>query len=169
MICRECGWRVYAFARRRSDAAAAEEIVSETFLIAWRRISDVPADALPWLLGVARNVLRHHTRADARRTKAALQHARLAAAASATDTGDRLVERDDLLAALVAMREADRETLLLIAWDGLTPSQAAGVVGCSVAAFHVRLHRARKRFASAHRSTTRPEQAPSPQPHIGAP
>ena len=60
--------RVLGYAiRRTSDRAAAEDAVSETFLVAWRRLDDVPAEALPWLLGVARKVLANQRRAAGRR------------------------------------------------------------------------------------------------------
>ena len=49
--------RVYAYAARRSSPDVANEVVGETFLVAWRRLDDVPPDPLPWLLNVARKVL----------------------------------------------------------------------------------------------------------------
>src|ERR1700732_2486194 len=52
---------------RRADAAVVDDVLSETFLVAWRRIDAVPEDALPWLLGVARRVLANQRRAQARR------------------------------------------------------------------------------------------------------
>ncbi|MFG2087388.1 MULTISPECIES: RNA polymerase sigma factor [unclassified Spirillospora] len=63
----ECRQRVWAFAVSRAGRQVADEVVSETFAIAWRRLADVPDPALPWLLGVARNVLRDGHRADVRR------------------------------------------------------------------------------------------------------
>lgn len=57
---------VRAYARRRVDPAAADDAVSEVFVIAWRRLEDVPDDALPWLLGCARNVLAHQGRRSRR-------------------------------------------------------------------------------------------------------
>jgi RNA polymerase sigma-70 factor, ECF subfamily len=59
--------RVYGYAVSRAGRQLADEVVSETFLVAWRRLADIPAAELPWLLGVARNVLRDQFRADARR------------------------------------------------------------------------------------------------------
>jgi RNA polymerase sigma-70 factor (ECF subfamily) len=53
----------------------------------------------------------------------------------------------DLAAALRALSESDREALLLIAWEDLTPSQAAASLGITAAAFRVRLHRARRRLS----------------------
>jgi RNA polymerase sigma-70 factor, ECF subfamily len=168
-IYRECSWRVYAFARRRGGVEVAEEVVAETFLVAWRRIADVPEQALPWLLVVARNVLRHHARSQARAASTAQKHAWLvAASAPIADASDRLAEREELLATLAGMRDPDREALLLIAWDGLTPAEAAYVVGCAVATFHVRLHRAKRRFAAARTQTARGKAASQPHPSTGA-
>ena len=53
--------RAYAW-RRRPDAA--DDVVAETFTVAWRRLDDVPPEALPWLIGVARKVLHNLRRAD---------------------------------------------------------------------------------------------------------
>jgi RNA polymerase sigma-70 factor, ECF subfamily len=56
--------RVWAYAVSRVGAQNAEEVVSETFMVAWRRFADMPPASLPWLLGVARNVIRDSVRAD---------------------------------------------------------------------------------------------------------
>src|ERR1700722_4263054 len=50
--------RVLRYALQHADQACAEDVASETFLIPWRRLADVPEQPLPWLLGVARNLLR---------------------------------------------------------------------------------------------------------------
>src|SRR5262245_52508038 len=68
----EHGAAVRAYAARRCTADAVDDVVAETFAIAWRRIHDVPADVeLPWLLGVARRVLANAYRADDRRGRLA--------------------------------------------------------------------------------------------------
>jgi RNA polymerase sigma-70 factor (ECF subfamily) len=55
--------RIYAYAQRRVGEEAADEVAAETFLVAWRRLDAIPSEPLPWLYGVARNiVLRHHAR-----------------------------------------------------------------------------------------------------------
>lgn len=144
----DCATRVYAYARRHSDASAAEDIVAETFLVAWRRLSDVPDDPLPWLLVVARNVIANHRRATQRHDRlygSGEAAERLMAAHPATD--DIVVDRDALLHALADLSEAEREAVLLIAWDGLSTRDAAAVAGCTSQAFSVRLHRARRRLA----------------------
>jgi RNA polymerase sigma-70 factor (ECF subfamily) len=131
---------VLAYALRRADPATAEEVVAETFVVAWRRLDDVPEPPLPWLLGVARRVLANQRRGRARQEALAerLRH----------ESRDGSGEIDGaVLEALGRLREADREVLLLHAWEGLDNRDAATVVGCSANAFAVRLHRARDRFA----------------------
>lgn len=140
--------RVQAYALRHADREAAQEVVADTFLVAWRRLADVPADALPWLLVVARNTLRNHHRATARARRL---HDVLASLAPPPpdDPAAAVAEREALLRGLAALGDADREAVLLVAWDGLTPAQAADVLGCSPAAFKMRLSRARRRLTRA--------------------
>ncbi|MFG1690307.1 RNA polymerase sigma factor [Nonomuraea sp. NPDC049269] len=140
-----CRQRVWAYVVSRAGRQVADEVVSETFAIAWRRLDDVPEPALPWLLGVARNVLRDNIRAETRREAL---NAELRAWTEG-DVADQVTERLGVLRALAELPEDDREVLLLIAWQGLSPKDAARVIGCSSAAFRVRLHRARKRLKQA--------------------
>lgn len=149
--------RVFAYARRHCDAPAAQDVVSETFLVAWRRHVEVPEPALPWLLVVARNVIANRRRGEVRRdrlTDTVARLTRLAGPAAGTD--DTVVERDTLLTALGELTELEREALLLIAWDGLSHRDAARVAGCSVHTFEVRLSRARARLDRA--ATTFPPE-----------
>ena len=138
---------VLAYARRRIGPEAAEDVLAETFLVAWRRRDDVPPDALPWLYAVTANVLRNRARSD--RRQAALS-ARLAAEpASPALPADDDTPDPRLREALATLKPIDREALLLTAWEGLSADRAARAAGCSRATFHVRLHRARKRLAHA--------------------
>lgn len=139
--------RVFAYARRHAGPDDARDVVSDVFLVAWRRLDAVPAEPLPWLLVVARNTIANLRRARRR-------HA--VADGDVIDTLDRLasshgadetvVDRAELLAALAALTELEREALLLVAWDGLSNREAATVAGCSARAFEVRLSRARARL-----------------------
>lgn len=142
--------RVHAYALRHAEPDVAAEVLSETFLIAWRRIDDVPPDPLPWLVVVARNLLANARRAQVRARLLSAELTRLEAASplSASAPESVAVERDLLLRGLAALSEVEREALLLTAWDGLAPAAAAQVAGCTTAAFHVRLHRARRRLAA---------------------
>jgi len=139
---------VRAYALRRTDPATADDVCAEVWTIAWRRLDRIPDDALPWLFGVARRVLANHRRGERRR--AALR--------------GRLVERGfgwagsvpppaipsdrHLAEALASLKPADREALLLVAWEELEPARAAAALRVSPATFAVRLHRARKRLAA---------------------
>lgn len=134
---------VLAYGLRRAPRAVAEDVASETFVIASRRIDEVPAAPLPWLYGVARRVLANERRAATRRdhlTRALV----LAANAGRTEAAQSAPV--ELLTALAALSEADREALLLAAWEGLSSAEAAAVVGCSRVAMRARVSRARRRL-----------------------
>jgi RNA polymerase sigma-70 factor, ECF subfamily len=145
--------RVYAYAVSRAGRQLAEEITSEVFLIAWRRLAELPAHELPWLLTVARNVAASEFRAiRAQQSIAAELRAWTTEAEMATgDVADQITERIAVLTALAALAEPDRDLLTLVAWHGLSPGDAARVVGCSTATYFVRLHRARRRLERAMR------------------
>jgi RNA polymerase sigma-70 factor, ECF subfamily len=139
---------VSAYARRRMDVATADDLVSDVFLVAWRRLDDVPADPLPWLLGIARRLAANTRRGNARRL--ALAQRLVGRTPAAVHEPSLPNDRDsDALQALRRLPERDREVLMLVAWDGLDRRQAAAVLGISVGTFAVRLHRARQRFANA--------------------
>jgi RNA polymerase sigma-70 factor (ECF subfamily) len=134
------------YARRRVPPEDVDDIVSETFLVVWRRLDDVPETALPWLLAVARNVVGTEWRGAARR-----QRLWLKAQSRHVEDGDPSEpETADgrLLDALAVLKERDREALTLVAWDGLTPAQAAAVLGEPSARFRQRLHRAGRRLGA---------------------
>jgi RNA polymerase sigma-70 factor (ECF subfamily) len=136
---------VHAYIRRRATADAVDDIVSETFLVAWRRLDSVPAEPLPWLLGVARNTIATRNRGDARRL-------RLQARAEAEyqyinqELESQRFESGPVVAGLARLNAGDREALTLVAWDGLTPAQAAEALGIPANRFRVRLHRAARRL-----------------------
>jgi RNA polymerase sigma-70 factor (ECF subfamily) len=138
------GAAVLAYARRRVAADEAEDVLAETFLVAWRRRAEVPADPLPWLCAVAGKVVRNRRRAERRRD--ALR-ARIVSAAP--PAGDDPAADPRLGEALARLKPIDREAILLTAWEDLEPERAARAAGCSRATFHVRLHRARGRLAQA--------------------
>jgi RNA polymerase sigma-70 factor (ECF subfamily) len=144
VLFREHHRAIQAFARRRVPPELVDDIVSETFLIVWRRLDDVPELPLPWLLAVARNVVGTEWRGIARRERLWLKAQR--GQIENHEPGEPESEDGSVLAALGALRERDREALTLVAWDGLTPAQAAAVVGEPSARFRQRLHRARRRL-----------------------
>ncbi|GAB2640935.1 hypothetical protein GCM10027068_20720 [Prescottella soli] len=139
--------RVSAYACRHVDHHTAQEVVSETFMVAWRRLPEVPEKALPWLLVVARNTMSNQRRTDRRRDALTEKMARIEHVAGSTPGADITVtDRAEVLEALATLTSTEREALLLTAWDGLSAAEAARVVGCSVPAMHVRLFRARRRL-----------------------
>jgi RNA polymerase sigma-70 factor (ECF subfamily) len=143
--------QVYGYAVSRAGHQLADEVVSEVFLIAWRRLADMPTPPLPWLLGVTRNVIISQFRASARQQSLAAELRAWVSEAelSAADIAEEVSERICVLDALARLPDADRELLTLVAWHGLTPREAAQVVGCSTATYFVRLHRARRRLERA--------------------
>jgi RNA polymerase sigma-70 factor (ECF subfamily) len=145
---------VSAYALRRCEGAEAEDAVAETFLVAWRRLDEIPANAKPWLLGVARRVIANQRRAAGRRTALAERLARERHLALES------LERPPVVQALERLSDADRELLLLVAWDGLSTEEAAAVLDCSPTALKVRLHRARRRLQAQLQLLERREAAP---------
>lgn len=139
--------RVHAYACRHVGASAAQDVVQEVFLVAWRRIDEVPADALPWLLVVARNTIGNRRRGIARQHRLTDQLANLERSSTVTPGADEVaLVRRAMFAALADLSHAEREAVLLTGWDGLSVAQAAEVAGCSRRAFELRLHRARNRL-----------------------
>ena len=149
-------WRDHAhavlrYARRRVLPADVDDVVAETFVVAWRRLDDVPEPALPWLLGVARGVSANAVRSARRRDALADRVAGTGEhdpRRAAPDTAHVLDAGGSAVSALRRLSEVDREVLTLIAWDRLSTAEAATVIGCSPGALKVRLHRARKRFSN---------------------
>lgn len=137
---------VLAYARRRTDASSADDVVADVFLVAWRRLDEVPAEALPWLLGIARRVLANRRRGEGRR--AALRGRLEGEGLVGVQPGPELPD-SEVLRALRALGARDQEVLLLVAWDGLDRRRAAAALGIGAGAFAVRLHRARRRFERA--------------------
>jgi RNA polymerase sigma factor (sigma-70 family) len=135
---------IYGYAARRVGRVDANDVAAETFTVAWRRLRRVPdePDTLLWLYGVARKVVANLERSK-RRTGRLI-------AKEAAHTREVAVEAvPDVVAAIGRLGDADREILLLAAWEGLTTSQIGEVIGCSSNAAAVRLHRARGRLEAA--------------------
>ena len=135
---------VKGYAMRRTDSARADDVVAEVFLVAWRRLGELPAEPRPWLFGVARRVLANERRRSARQGSAI---DRLTPPANLVDTP--FVGDQALGDALATLSDTDRDALLLIAWEGLNHRDAARVLGIREATFTVRLHRAKRRLARA--------------------
>ncbi len=159
--------RLAAYLLRRADREVAEEVLARTFEIAWRRFAQMPEEPLPWLIGVARNVLSSMRRSQGRRD-ALIERIASGGLPSAEDHADLLARRELVAAALAALSDAQREVLLLIAWEGLSQKEAATVIGCSAAALRVRLHRARRRLHHALAELQADEACARPEGERGA-
>lgn len=162
----ECYPRVLAYTTSLVGRQVGEDITSETFTVAWRRVRDIPQPALPWLLGVARNLVRELRRRDSHQYALAAEEAQRINSGARTDDGDVAVDvtdREAALQALASLSDADRELLTLIAWHGLSAKQAARVLGCTTATLTVRLHRARRRLEKALDEVSLAETAPVPE------
>jgi RNA polymerase sigma-70 factor (ECF subfamily) len=151
-IYEECYPRVLAYTTSLVGRQVGEDITSETLTVAWRRVRDIPQPALPWLLGVARNLVRELRRRDSHQYALAAAEAQRISSSARSDAGDvaaDVTDREAALQALASLSDADRELLTLIAWHGLSAKQAARVLGCTTATLTVRLHRARRRLEKA--------------------
>lgn len=135
---------LYSFARRRlADQAAVEDVLADTFLVAWRRRDEIPDPPLPWLYGVCLRTISTHRRSGNRRARLL---GRLSSQRGDTgrDPAEMLAERSEISRAFAKLSESDREALRLVAWDGLSSDDAAAVLDVTPGAFRVRLHRARR-------------------------
>jgi RNA polymerase sigma factor (sigma-70 family) len=140
---------VGAYLLRRASHEDALEAAAETFVVAWRRLDEVPEAALPWLLGVARRQLANVRRGNERRlalVRRLTSAGELGPPQPDSGQGGQGGQGGHILAAMARLRPDDQEVLRLVAWDGLSAREAAAVLGCSDGALRVRLHRARQRL-----------------------
>ena len=142
--------RVLAYVVRSGVTVAdADDVVADVYVVAWRRFDDVPVDhALPWLIAVARNLLRNRHRAG-RRDEALLQRLRGEPPPVQAASEAALDEVQTVRRALAGLSGADRELLHLAAVEELSSMQIAMVLGCRAVTARVRLHRARARLRAA--------------------
>ena len=129
-----------------------DDLVEDVLIIAWRRLDDIPADAVvPWLIGVARNVLRN---AHRKYRRGELATASLAPAHHDASAEERVMADEAVRSALEALSEDDRDIVLMHAWDGLSSAQIGTILGITTNAAAVRLSRAQERFRSHFSSVT---------------
>ncbi|PPK70633.1 sigma-70 family RNA polymerase sigma factor [Actinokineospora auranticolor] len=142
---------LHRYLARRLTPAAADDLVAETFLIAWERratYSPGRASARAWLFGIATNLARRHARDEVRGLRA---HTRAgpepdtaeAAEVRATARADAANQTAALSAGLAGLSDEERDALLLVAWAGLTPKEVAEALGINPTTVRTRLHRAR--------------------------
>jgi RNA polymerase sigma factor (sigma-70 family) len=144
-----CGLVLGYALRRTVSSDDAADVLAETFLVAWRRLDDVPRGdaARLWLYGVARRVLANQRRGEQRRSALA-ERLRADLAAGYLATPPPTGELADVASAFRRLPEPEQELLALVGWEGLDARQVAATLGCSPNAVRIRLHRARRRLAT---------------------
>jgi RNA polymerase sigma-70 factor (ECF subfamily) len=143
---------IAAYALRRLSAEDADDLIAETFLVAWRRLEDIPDGDLtrPWLYAVARRTLSQRARSGRRRDRLV---ARLKAVRQPEDAdgieSERIDDQELVRTALARLRPEDQELLRLAEWEELGRAELARAFECSANAVAIRLHRAHRRFSRA--------------------
>lgn len=139
---------VVAYCRRRTGRDDADEAADETFLIAWRRLNEVPAGCeRAWLYGVAWRVLANQRRGGRRRRQLGDRMAQTAAPFADPEADVvRSEEHRRLLDAYLQLDPGDQEVLRLAAWEELAHDQIGVALGCGTDAARQRVHRARVRL-----------------------
>lgn len=150
---------VLAYCVRRTSPSDASDACSETFLIAWRRLDDVPhsPSALPFLYGIAGKVLANQRRSVRRRSRLdrKLKGLGIAIVPDASVQVVRDSQDAEVAAAVRKLKPKDREIVMLYAWEDLPRGMIADMMGMTKAAVDQRIHRAYKRLAR----TLEPERA----------
>lgn len=142
--------QVYVYFRRRTDIESARDGCADTFLVAWRRIDDLPdeSEALPWLYGIARRVLANQWRSQKRSDR--LRDRLFGFGAEPEPSAETIVVRaphiQNVLDALERLKPIDREVLLLSEWEGQSHKEIAAAVGCKPHAVDQRIYRAKHRL-----------------------
>jgi RNA polymerase sigma factor (sigma-70 family) len=147
---------IHGYLRRRIGIPAADDLLAETFLVAFERRARYDlavADARPWLFGIATNLMRRFARGEARAYRAL---ARTGVDQVALSIEDEVVGRVDadaarrgLAAALAKLSRGDRDAILLYAWAELSYEQIADALGIPAGTVRSRLHRARRQLRAA--------------------
>lgn len=164
------GDQVLLYFKRRTDPESARDGAADTFLVAWRRIDEIPRGSeLPWLYGVARRVLSQQRRSSNRRRRLRQRLGGMAPLdVPAPDTvAIRNSEYAEVAEALERLRPRDRELLRLALWEELPHADIGEVLGCSPHAVDQRLYRATRKLArelptSGHRHSETPIVAVEP-------
>ena len=145
---------VHRYLRRRVGEGLADELTAETFARAFRarrRFDARHPSALPWLYGIAVNLIRMHARSETRRLRAyglvAAPDVQLSPSEEADARVDAVALRPTLVEALTRLSSAHREVLLLHAWAGLSHAEIAEALGVAPGNVRKRLHRARAQLA----------------------
>lgn len=139
--------RVGRYIARRIPANDVQDVLAETLLTTWRKLDEIPEDAVPWLFKTASNHIANRLRTSRRKQALGNKLATSSARFDPRHSSNDLNEVDQqLIDAIRGLPDAEREAFMLVAWDGLDAKRGAQALGCSPAAFRVRLHRARRRL-----------------------
>lgn len=155
---------VLRFVQRRAHPSHAEDVAAETFLVAWRRLDDIPAGpqaCRAWLFGTARRCLLNARRGADRQAALAVRIAGAAPPGTIAEP-DGLADRLDLVAAWGRLSPTDQEVLALAVWEDLPSPEAGQVLGISGGAYRLRLSRARRALT---RALADPDPRPARDPH----
>jgi RNA polymerase sigma factor (sigma-70 family) len=154
-----CYVELHGYVARRLGASLADDVVADTFLIAFdrrRRYDLGQPDARPWLYGIATNLIARHRRAELRQYRALARAGADTLVRAADAHAERVAQRVDaaalrgrLAAALAELADGDRHVLLLVAWAQLSCEEAARALGIPAGTARSRLHRARRRTRAA--------------------
>jgi RNA polymerase sigma-70 factor, ECF subfamily len=164
---------VARFVRTRGHGPGdADDLIAGTFEVAWRQMDKVPEgrEALPWLLGVARNLSRNARRKSRREASFVNELSTVTVPWAEMPIEDRAASAD-VMGALARLKPVDRDLILLVAWDELTPSEAGQVLALRPVTARSRLHRARQRLSAllaestASASGTPPMSSPTSEPN----
>jgi RNA polymerase sigma-70 factor (ECF subfamily) len=139
---------VARFLRTRGhESADADDLIAGVFEVVWRQMDKVPdaGEALPWLLGIARNLSRNARRKSQREASFVNDLSATTLPWGEMPIEDRAASAE-VMSALAELKPVDRDLILLIAWDELTPTQAGRVLGLRPVTVRSRLHRARQRL-----------------------
>ncbi|GAB3958271.1 RNA polymerase sigma factor [Actinoallomurus acanthiterrae] len=147
---------LYRYAVKRLGPEVAEDLVGETFLVAFQkrhRYDPGRADARPWLFGIITKLIARHHRRERARYRALERALPEEAADSPVDRALAEVAaqsvRPELTSALAELSRGDRDVLLLIAWADLSYEETATALGIPIGTVRSRLNRARRKVRAA--------------------
>jgi RNA polymerase sigma-70 factor (ECF subfamily) len=135
------------YLRRRARPDDADDVLSDTLLVIWRRLDELPPDRLPWCIGAARRCLANHRRGDHRRLRLVERTAARRPDATADDPQESIDRSDpELMAAISELSESEAEIVRLWAWDRIEPREIAVALDITSNAASVALSRAKRKL-----------------------
>jgi RNA polymerase sigma-70 factor, ECF subfamily len=161
------GKLIQAYCARRTSQSQVADAVAETFLVAWRRLDQVPDgdDALPWLYGTAFRVICHQWRSKTRARKLVQRLLDVDVIETWTTEGVVLRHQEHELVRLAASRlkQIDQEVLRLTIWEELSHADVAIALSIEPGAAKQRAYRARQNLTTEYNKLTRERRPPAAQ------